>query len=116
MTIKVLFITKDGKNNGIVEGIKYFDCQELCGIFVNFALLEAVNLNNKKEQHKKMADEILTLFESSKKITFNVFKNGIFNDTMICEILEQDILPLSLQNVSEFKVFDLDRVLILEND
>eukprot|EP01155_Anaeramoeba_flamelloides_P014506 Anaeramoba_flamelloidesa344839_55.p1 GENE.a344839_55~~a344839_55.p1 ORF type:complete len:235 (-),score=74.34 a344839_55:103-807(-) len=61
-----------GRNSGSVDGIKYFECKENCGIFVRGSVLERKNKKNQFEEkedpllvetlneHRYLVDQILT--------------------------------------------------------
>merc|ERR1712154_359821 len=45
---------KKGKNNGIVDGVRYFLCDAKYGMFVKETQIECIQ-RNKKQKHKKRA-------------------------------------------------------------
>ncbi|KAJ3274013.1 CAP-GLY domain-containing linker protein 1 [Terramyces sp. JEL0728] len=62
-----------GKNNGSVNGVKYFECQPNYGVFIQHQFLES-------EMFHKSSLTVLKAFDATTSITFDQFKQKINED------------------------------------
>ncbi|KAJ3208723.1 hypothetical protein HK099_008671 [Clydaea vesicula] len=84
----------DGKNNGTVQNVRYFECEDQHGVFIPFLNLETT-------QHYNMALDIILQFTGNSKknfITEEMFLNYLITDNWLERIFQQNVLPTALKD------------------
>lgn len=69
----IILETPTGKNNGSVNGVKYFEAKENCGVFVNWNVIEL-------QSHWKQGRQIIELFGFKDSITKKQFVTKCLED------------------------------------